>query len=359
MRYYFKALRNYFNINGRASRKELWMFSLFDFLFFIGFLCVDFFLGTTFTVDSEYGPYTLGYIGACYYFLFTGIPGVTLRVRRLHDVNRSGFWWLATYIPIVCIYPYCLLFFAESNPSPNKYGDVPENVRGYSQNVYVNINIDQGCDEQEDKQSNQNDSCSSGVHRVRVKRHRTAEQNQERYVYEENIHTDYGVTESPDSLCDDEFEAETEEKNSNSLSPLAIVFIVLMVVVSVVVVAYILVNTNNEAPQKEKPELVQIEDESTQIAEFLSDQNAGYASDRFHADTPLLRISMSDGEATFGVVRIYDTTYHLEVSGDSIEADWYDYYTRVSVIPKKKGISYINFSNELNDEEFQVMVVVY
>ncbi|MBQ2959754.1 MAG: DUF805 domain-containing protein [Oscillospiraceae bacterium] len=382
MRYYFRALGRYFCIEGRASRKELWMFILFDFLFLLGFLCVDFYLGTTFTVDYEvYEPFMFGYIGT-FYYLFSLIPGFTLKVRRLHDVNRSGFLWLVTYIPIICIYPYCLIFFAESNPHPNKYGDVPENVRGYQPNVYVNINMNQAHDGkyetsyekyEEYEPDTQNYSTTSEEYNVHVKRHYAGKQSQDNYVYEENAYSDFepeapqkeqasNATCAPESFEDEEPFNETEPSKSALASRS---WIVIAVVILLVIGLCFVIDSpgygkqkQNAGGQKEILELFDTKNTEAQIAEFLSGENAGFASDRFYSDTPLLRISMSDDEATFGIVRIYDTSYHLNVSGDCIEAEWYDYYTRVCVYPKKRGISYINFSNELNDETFQVMVVV-
>ena len=59
MNWYLKVVRdNYANFQGRATRKEYWMFSLFHVLFFITTMIVDIILGTDFTIyeESNFNP---------------------------------------------------------------------------------------------------------------------------------------------------------------------------------------------------------------------------------------------------------------------------------------------------------------
>jgi uncharacterized membrane protein YhaH (DUF805 family) len=88
------AFVNYFNFNGRATRPEYWYFVLFSvILAIVAYLIDTFVLG--FSADSFAGPayivYTLGII----------IPSLSVSVRRLHDIGRSGWWVLLSFIPIV------------------------------------------------------------------------------------------------------------------------------------------------------------------------------------------------------------------------------------------------------------------
>ncbi len=55
-----------------------------------------------------------------------------LAIRRLHDMNRSG-WWLVlvyalSFIPIINLIPSLLLLFKKGTPTPNKYGSPNRNV---------------------------------------------------------------------------------------------------------------------------------------------------------------------------------------------------------------------------------------
>jgi uncharacterized membrane protein YhaH (DUF805 family) len=89
------ALQKYAEFKGRASRPEYWWFVLFVFL---GNIVLRFF-----------GP-TEVYLWEIALF----IPGLAVAVRRMHDINRSG-WWI--WFPIVNI------VFAASPPvEPNRFG---------------------------------------------------------------------------------------------------------------------------------------------------------------------------------------------------------------------------------------------
>ena len=84
--------KNYVNFEGRADRKEFWMFFLFNFvigivLSFLGGM--DNILGTLFTII-----YVLYYLGIL-------LPMLSIGARRLHDTDRSGWWWLINFLPII------------------------------------------------------------------------------------------------------------------------------------------------------------------------------------------------------------------------------------------------------------------
>ncbi|MBQ1236579.1 MAG: DUF805 domain-containing protein [Oscillospiraceae bacterium] len=300
MSYFFRALGKYFSIEGRASRKELWMFFLFEILFGVGACAIDICLGTDYAVPNDPNN-PLGTI-TLLYFAFLFIPNQTLQIRRLHDVNKSGFWWIVSFIPIIGLYPNCLVFFAESNRGPNKYGDVPENVRGYQPNVYVNVNMNQAHDGryearyeqyEEYASSNQDYSPPREGHRVHVNKRRPEPQSQDNYVYEENTDTDF-EEEPHESSEYDEPSVETSEAPSKSRSWLPTAIAVAITLGFILFMVYLVNNSqeqNAERP-KEKVELLDSKKEEALIADFLSDKNAGYASDKFHADTPLIRISM-------------------------------------------------------------------
>lgn len=91
---------NYARFSGRSTRKEYWSFWLFSFLLsmLIGFLTT--FCGTlsgAFIHPAAlllcYGVGALALLG---FMLYTALPGLSVYVRRLHDVGRSG-WWIGLY----------------------------------------------------------------------------------------------------------------------------------------------------------------------------------------------------------------------------------------------------------------------
>src|SRR5258708_7708452 len=107
MTWYFEVLRKYAVFNGRARRKEYWMFFLFNLIvaFVIGFV------GALFG-DRE------GLIGNIYSVAGL-IPGIAVGVRRMHDTDHSG-WWI--------LVPFANLVFAcqEGHLGDNRFGPNPK-----------------------------------------------------------------------------------------------------------------------------------------------------------------------------------------------------------------------------------------
>ena len=81
------CFQKYATFNGRANRSEYWFFFLFGFLTTICLSILDMALFP----KNENG--VLGLIFA----LLTFIPFISAACRRLHDVNRSGWWQLLPY----------------------------------------------------------------------------------------------------------------------------------------------------------------------------------------------------------------------------------------------------------------------
>lgn len=130
MEIYLRVLKeNYVNFNGRARRKEFWMFQLF--LIIITGICtvLDNVLGTVLTVDAS--PVGLGLIVLPYgwlYFLcgiFHFLPSLSVLVRRLHDVGKSGWWYFIGLIPIVNFWLLYLLC-KDGDNGENSYGNNPK-----------------------------------------------------------------------------------------------------------------------------------------------------------------------------------------------------------------------------------------
>ena len=92
------GLRKFFTFAGRAPRSEYWFFYLFFVICIIAGIVLDQTLGlATFDENGEYeyGPLAaLAVLG-----LF--IPQISVAVRRLHDLDRSGWWIWISLIPIV------------------------------------------------------------------------------------------------------------------------------------------------------------------------------------------------------------------------------------------------------------------
>lgn len=81
------GFRNYVKFSGRASRPEFWYWVLFAFI--VGIV--------TGTLDRAIFPYSetapLNSVAALILFL----PGLAVGVRRLHDIDRTGWWYLICF----------------------------------------------------------------------------------------------------------------------------------------------------------------------------------------------------------------------------------------------------------------------
>jgi uncharacterized membrane protein YhaH (DUF805 family) len=119
MNWYLMVWKKYAQFSGRSRRKELWMFTLFNCLFSWAL----FILGLVFK-ESVLGSVFMGLY--CIYLLAVLVPCLSVTVRRLHDLGKSGWWWFIILVPIAG--PIILLVFMclDSEPGTNQYGPSPK-----------------------------------------------------------------------------------------------------------------------------------------------------------------------------------------------------------------------------------------
>lgn len=118
MNWYLKVLKQYADFNGRARRKEYWMFVLFQIIFAIVATMLDGALGT------NMAPLPYGYIYIAF-AVVTFIPGLAVGVRRLHDIGKSGWFMLLALVPLVNIWLIVLLA-TDGQRGDNEYGPDPK-----------------------------------------------------------------------------------------------------------------------------------------------------------------------------------------------------------------------------------------
>jgi len=121
MNWYLKALNQYADFNGRARRKEYWMFFLFNIVFAVLASLIDIAAGTA-NLDSGSGVFQ------GIYSLAVLIPGLAVGVRRLHDVGKSGWMLLIALIPIIGAIWLLVLMVTDSKEGTNKWGENPKDV---------------------------------------------------------------------------------------------------------------------------------------------------------------------------------------------------------------------------------------
>ena len=97
----------YATFDGRARRSEYWYWVLFNTLvgLFLGWIPV------------------LGWI-ICVLFI---LPSLSVCIRRLHDIGKSGWWYLLVLIPLVNLV-LIYFFILDSQPGVNQYGPNPKGI---------------------------------------------------------------------------------------------------------------------------------------------------------------------------------------------------------------------------------------
>ena len=123
---------NYVTFSGRARRSEFWFWFLFaiivgvvaallDSMLFPSMMDVQTEMGDgVASVSAQGGPISaLVSLG-----LF--LPGLAVSVRRLHDVDRSGWWVLLAFIPLIGIIVLIVWWATEGTRGPNRFGTDPK-----------------------------------------------------------------------------------------------------------------------------------------------------------------------------------------------------------------------------------------
>ena len=107
----YKAMwKNYAKFSGRARRSEYWWVILAQTLISTAFSLLG---AVANVVISVYGLATL-------------IPMISLAVRRLHDIEKSGWWYLLNCIPCIGSIILIVFFCQEGTAGSNRYGDDPK-----------------------------------------------------------------------------------------------------------------------------------------------------------------------------------------------------------------------------------------
>jgi uncharacterized membrane protein YhaH (DUF805 family) len=109
----------YVDFSGRARRSEFWYFVLFTFLVGIVTNIVDAILGTDYDTGSGGLISTVVSLGLL-------LPSVAVAVRRLHDIDKSGWWILIGIIPIVGWIIVIIWYCTDTKPGDNQYGPNPK-----------------------------------------------------------------------------------------------------------------------------------------------------------------------------------------------------------------------------------------
>ena len=113
--------KKYANFSDRASRSEYWYFALLIFISTIVLTLIDHFMGTD-SAKSGHG------LLSTVFSLAMLVPNIAVTVRRLHDVDKSGWWLLIGIIPIIGGIWLLVLFCTKGTDGDNRFGADPLRV---------------------------------------------------------------------------------------------------------------------------------------------------------------------------------------------------------------------------------------
>ncbi len=109
--YFIDVIKNqYINFEGRATRQQYWMYILFYFVLSVIVSILGAILGETVYKILNF-LVTLG--------LF--LPTLSIGVRRLHDTDRSGWWFLVALLPIIGYIVLLVFFCLPSTEGENRF----------------------------------------------------------------------------------------------------------------------------------------------------------------------------------------------------------------------------------------------
>lgn len=110
-----QGFRKYVTFTGRARRSEYWYFMLFY------MLCVI----AAAVIEGATGLSETGLLGGLIALVFL-LPTITMGVRRLHDIDRTGWWMLIAFLPIVGPIVLLVFFVKNGTDGANTFGQDPK-----------------------------------------------------------------------------------------------------------------------------------------------------------------------------------------------------------------------------------------
>ena len=112
------GFKNYVNFEGRSTRAEYWWWFLFVVIVGVGLNVVDGIVGTGGIFDGIFQ-------------LVVFLPGIALGARRLHDIDKSG-WWQLLWIAVLIGWVILIVWYVrQGDNGPNSLGRDPRQAYSY------------------------------------------------------------------------------------------------------------------------------------------------------------------------------------------------------------------------------------
>jgi len=123
--YKIAMFENYSNFSGRARRSEYWYFRLATAVIFFALIA---FAGLLAIVTGGALAFQIAMAIFFIYILLSVIPSLAVTVRRMHDLGKSGWNVLISFIPLVGPIWFLVLLATEGEQGENYYGPDPKST---------------------------------------------------------------------------------------------------------------------------------------------------------------------------------------------------------------------------------------
>jgi uncharacterized membrane protein YhaH (DUF805 family) len=128
--YFLRAMGDdYRNFTGRASRKEFWAFYLWFYVVLVALFGFGVLLNLAISGFDDSARTSIGYIPALLFVVVAILPSIAVVVRRLHDVELTGWLVLLCYTPALGAVAFVIYGLLPSQFGKNRWGPIPAGVR--------------------------------------------------------------------------------------------------------------------------------------------------------------------------------------------------------------------------------------
>lgn len=138
MQSFGSVMRNYTSMEGRASRSEYWWFFLISFALTMAVCFVEVFLVMGAVASGREVSAATG-TPTGLLMLFFLVPSITVSVRRLHDLGKSGLWYFVNFIPVVGGIAFLILMILPGDDNRNSFGHPPGSTARPQGNSYATL----------------------------------------------------------------------------------------------------------------------------------------------------------------------------------------------------------------------------
>ena len=120
MSWFLLAWQRAADFSGRSRRKEYWYFQLFNAV--VAMFLILF--AIAFSDQDKPAKFPFGLVMA--YGVIVFVPALSITIRRLHDIGKSGWWYFIAFVPLIggiILFVFTLL---DSEPYANEWGLDPK-----------------------------------------------------------------------------------------------------------------------------------------------------------------------------------------------------------------------------------------